>query len=283
MTDSGDFSIQTKKIEDLLEKEDPILLKKFQRLCDIIKGYEGGVIAFSGGVDSSLLAFLGHHLLTKSLIVTADSPTLPRNELSEAKKFAKKYSLNHRIISHNELEDPRFMKNDEQRCFFCKDGLFGVLNEIREKEGYDHVIDGSNFDDLDDFRPGREAAKQNNVKSPLIKAELGKKDIRVISKALNLPTWDKPQMACLSSRFPRNMKINEDDLKKVEEAENAVKELGYNDVRVRIHGDIARIEIGSHEEVDLVELKELVPEIKKIGFKYVALDLEGYRTGSLNL
>ncbi|UCG71192.1 MAG: ATP-dependent sacrificial sulfur transferase LarE [Thermoplasmata archaeon] len=267
---------------ELLKKEDPDLEKKFRKLCDIMKGYEGGVIAFSGGVDSSLLAFLGHHLLSKSLAVTADSPTLPRSELSEAEKFAKLYDINHRIISHNELEDPRFVKNDEQRCFFCKDGLFAVLNEIREKEGYDHVIDGSNFDDLDDFRPGREAAKENKVRSPLIQAELGKRDIRAISKALNLPTWDKPQMACLSSRFPRNMNINEEDLKKVEEAENAVKELGYKDVRVRIHGDLARIEIGGDEDIDLKELKELVPKIKELGFKYVSLDLEGYRTGSLN-
>lgn len=275
-------TIQMEKIERLLNKEDPKLPKKFRRLCDIIKKCESGVVAFSGGVDSSLLAYLCHQLQGKSLSVTADSPTLPRNELSGAVEFAKRYNLNHRIISYNELEDERFARNDEMRCFYCKDGLFSVLDEIREKEGYDCVMDGSNFDDLDDYRPGRKAAERNNVVSPLIEAELDKEDIRTVSRILGLPTWDKPQMACLSSRFPRNVRINEDDLKKVEKAEIAIKKLGYKDVRVRFHGEIARIEIGKGQDIDLRKLRQLVPKIKELGFKFVTLDLEGYRTGSLN-
>lgn len=282
MKSQKNFDIKIKNAEKLLSKEKPALQKKFSRLLQVIKDCKSGVVAFSGGVDSSLLAYLCHHILSKSLFITIDSPTLPRSELNDAINFAKKYKLNHRIISHNELEDERFARNDEQRCFYCKEGLFKILNEIREKEGYECVIDGSNFDDLNDYRPGREAAKKQDVLSPLIEAELGKKEIRAISKALGLHTWDKPQMACLSSRFPRNVRINEDDLVRVEKAENALKKLGYRDVRVRIHEEVARIEIGKEENIDLEKLKILVPKIKKLGFKYVTLDLEGYRTGSLN-
>jgi uncharacterized protein len=265
-----------------LLSEDPELADKFSMLCEVIKTYESAVVAFSGGVDSSLLAYLVYHLLEKSICVTANSPTLPRSELSEAKNFAKMYNLNHIIISHNELEDKKFVRNDKDRCFFCKDGLFQELNDLKVKEGYNWIIDGSNFDDLDDYRPGLRACSKNDVKSPLIEAEMGKQDIRVVSKALALPTWDKPQMACLSSRFPRNNPITEEGLSKVEKAESTLKEMGYRDVRVRIHGEIARIEIGKDEKNDLQKLKDLVPKIKELGFKYVALDLEGYRTGSLN-
>ncbi len=275
-------AFQVDEIIEILAKDDPELPKKFQRLCQSITKCESGIVAFSGGVDSSLLAYLCNALMDRSLSVTADSPTLPRSELLEAKDFANKYGLNHRVIPHNELEDERFVKNDERRCFYCKDGLFKVLNEIKGKGGYDCIIDGSNFDDLDDYRPGRDAVEKNQVKSPLMEAEMGKEEIRKISKALGLPTWDKPQMACLSSRFPRNMSINEEDLKRVEKAEEVLKALSYRDVRVRIHGDIARIEIGREEEIDMKRLRGLVPKIKELGFKYVTLDLEGYRTGSLN-
>jgi uncharacterized protein len=267
-----------KKLSDI----DPNLADKFVNLCSIIKGYKNGVVAFSAGVDSSLLAYLCHMIMVKDLSVTADSPTLPRRELTEAIEFATVNQLNHRIISYNELDDERFAENDERRCFYCKDGLFGILEDIRKKEGYNFVIDGSNFDDMDDYRPGREAAKKNLVKSPLLEAELNKKEIRTISRALGLRTWDKPQMACLSSRFPRNTPITNENLKRVEKAEELVKGLGFHDVRVRFHDNLAKIEIGSKEEIDLKRLKSIVPEIKKLGFKFVTLDLEGFRSGSLN-
>jgi uncharacterized protein len=221
-------------------------------------------------------------IMTKELSVTADSPTLARRELSEAIKFAQEYRLNHRIISYNELGDKRFAENTERRCFYCKDGLFGILEDIRMEEGYKFVVDGSNFDDLDDFRPGREAVHKNRVKSPLLEAEMRKEDIRMVSRALGLPTWDRPQMACLSSRFPKYTPITREDLARVESAEEILKDLGFFDVRVRFYRDLAKIEIGSHEEIDLKRLRKIVPEFKELGFKYVTLDLEGFRSGSLN-
>ncbi|UCF07270.1 MAG: ATP-dependent sacrificial sulfur transferase LarE [Thermoplasmata archaeon] len=278
----GDTSYQLDELTEVIGKEDPELAEKYAELCNSIKQCRSCIVAFSGGVDSALLAYLCSRLGPKCLCVTADSLTLPRSELSEARAFGVKYGLNLRFIQHNELSDDRFAKNDEKRCYYCKDGLFTVLNEIKDKEGYECIFDGSNHDDLDDFRPGREAAVQNKVRSPLLEAKMSKEDIRKVSKALGLSTWDKPQMACLSSRFPRHTRINEEDLKRVEKAEEAVKALGFRDVRVRIHGEIARIEIGRQEKVDIEGLRKAIPAIKALGFKYVALDLEGYRTGSLN-
>jgi uncharacterized protein len=282
MDSEEDWNVQFKRTVSLLRGDNPGLAKKFEKLCKEIKDCKSGVIAFSGGVDSALLAFLGHRIMSNMLAVTADSPTTPRSELSDARDFVNKFKINNRVISYSELDDERFVKNDEQRCFFCKDGLFRNLEEIRIKENYDCIIDGSNYDDLSDFRPGREAAQKNNVKSPLLEAELGKDDIRKISELLNLPTWDKPQMACLSSRFPRDTPITQKDLQRIERAEELVKGLGYYDVRVRFHGDLAKIEIGANEEIELSKLRNLVPEIKKLGFKYVTLDLQGFRSGSLN-
>jgi uncharacterized protein len=277
-----EWEVIYERTKENLEKDDPKIAHKFQKLCDLLLEYQSGVVAFSGGVDSSLLAYLCHMIMGKELSVTADSPTLPRRELTEAIEFAQNNHLNHRIIKYNELDDDRFAKNDERRCFYCKDGLFGYLEDIRKKEGYDIVIDGSNHDDLDDFRPGREAAKKNKVKSPLLKAQLGKEEIRIVSRALGLDTWDKPQMACLSSRFPRDTPITDEDLMQVEKAEEMVKELGFHDVRVRFYRALAKIEIGVDEKIDLSQLRSLVPKFKKLGFKYVTLDLEGFRSGSLN-
>jgi uncharacterized protein len=181
-----------------------------------------------------------------------------------------------------ELDDDNFVKNDGLRCFYCKDGLFKTLETIRISEQYNCIIDGSNYDDLSDYRPGREAAEKNHVKSPLIEAKLGKEEIRTVSELLGLPTWDKPQMACLSSRFPKDTPITHDNLNRIEKAEVMVKDLGYRDVRVRFHGDLAKIEIGIKENLDIVKLRAIVPKIKELGFKYVTLDLEGFRSGSLN-
>jgi uncharacterized protein len=282
MDELMDWDNQYKTTMDILRDENPHLAEKFEILCEIIKNCKSGIVAFSGGVDSALLAYLCKQLMDDVLCVTADSPTTPRSELEDARVFVKRYNITSRIISYNELEDERFVKNDEQRCFYCKDGLFKTLEEIRASGKYNCLIDGSNYDDLSDFRPGREAAKKNNVKSPLLEAKLGKEDIRFVSESLGLPTWDKPQMACLSSRFPRDTPITSQDLKRIEDAEVLIKGLGYRDVRVRFHGDMAKIEIGAGEELSFEELRAIVPKIKELGFKYVTLDLEGFRSGSLN-
>lgn len=255
---------------------------KLLKLCEVIRKYESAVIAYSGGVDSSLLAYICTKLLSKTLCITADSPTLPRKELDDAVQFAERYGLNHRIISYNELDDERFVANDERRCFYCKDGLFKALKAIQEQDNFDAVFDGANYDDLSDYRPGKYAEKKHGIISPFVETGIGKNEIREISKALRLPTWEKPQAACLASRVARGMEVTEERLRQIENAEEVVKNLGYKDVRVRYHGDIARIEIGKNEKIDLRALKSVITKIKEQRFKYVVLDLEGYRTGSLN-
>jgi uncharacterized protein len=282
MSEDDPGEIDPDEIIKTLGKSNPVLSKKLEELYGLIRGYKSAVIAFSGGVDSSLLAVLSNMLLSKALCVVADSPTLPRAELEEAKKFAETHGLNLRIISYSELDDSRFVVNDERRCYYCKDGLFKSLKTIQEEEGYDKIFDGSNFDDLDDYRPGRDAEREHGIVSPFVDAKIGKEEIREISKILGLSTWDKPQMACLSSRVAKGMEITDERLKQIEISEKIIKDLGYKDVRVRHHGDIARIEIGQNEKIDLEALKSIIPQIKKQRFKYVVLDLEGYRTGSLN-
>ncbi|MCK4757093.1 MAG: ATP-dependent sacrificial sulfur transferase LarE [Thermoplasmata archaeon] len=267
---------------EILKLEDNELAGKFDELCEIISGCGSALVAFSGGTDSALLAYLSSKLLDRCLCVTAKSTTISRTELSGAMSFASQHNLEFRIIDHNELDDARFCTNDKQRCFYCKDGLFKVLGQLMEAEGLEAVFDGSNHDDLDDYRPGRMAAQDNNVRSPLLEAGLGKSDIRKLSKKFCLETWDKPQMACLASRIPYSSEITLEKLAAIEKAEELVRGLGYRDVRVRHHGDIARIELGKDEPVDLDKLKSVVPQIKKLKFKYVVLDIEGYRTGSLN-
>ncbi len=265
-----------------IAKDNPEISDKLLKLREVIGKYESAVIAYSGGVDSSLLAYICTKLLSKALCITANSPTLPRKELDDAVKFAERYGLDHRIISYNELDDERFVANDERRCFYCKDGLFKALKAIQEQENFDAVFDGSNHDDLDDYRPGKDAEKKHGVISPFVEAGIGKNDIREISKALRLPTWEKPQAACLASRVARGMEVTEERLRQIENAEEVIKNLGFKDVRVRHHGDIARIEIGKSEIIDLEALKSVISKIKEQRFKYVVLDLEGYRTGSLN-
>lgn len=265
-----------------LSREDRETAKKFLVLCEFIKQVKSAVVAFSGGTDSALVSFIASKTLDKHLAITADSPTMPEGELKFARRFAERHGINHRIIKYNELENRNFVANNKDRCFYCKDGLFKALNEIKEREGYNTVFDGSNFDDLSDFRPGRRAGEHNNTLSPLIHAKLNKTEIRRISKLLGLETWDKAQNACLSSRIQYGEKITLEKLRVVDKAESLVKGLGHRDVRVRVHGEIARIEIGKAESINLERLKTIAPDIKRLGFKYVVLDLEGYRSGSLN-
>ena len=265
-----------------IKDDDPLLAERFGKLCAAIQGYGSALVAFSGGTDSALLAYISSKLLDRCLCVTARSPTISETELSGARSFASQHELEFWVIDHNELDDDRFCVNDKQRCFYCKDGLFKALGQLVEEEGLEVVFDGSNHDDLDDYRPGRKAAQDNNVKSPLLEAGLNKPDIRRLSKIFDLDTWEKPQMACLASRFPYGTTISEENLSVIEKAEDIVRGLGHKDVRVRYHGDIARIELGKDEHIDLDKLRSIIPEIKQLRFKYVVLDIEGYRTGSLN-
>ena len=267
---------------ELMRSKNSKLAMKFSKLCDFLDDYKSAIIAFSGGVDSSLISFLCSKLLDEHSCITADAPIFPDGELKDAIAFARCYHLNHRIIKHDVLNDPRFSMNDTNRCFYCKNGFFGELNEIKAKESYEVIFDGSNYDDLKDYRPGRKAAEKNGVKSPFIEVKLGKEEIRKISKLLGLHIWKKPKTTCLASRIPYGIEIEEELLKRIDRAEEILKSMGYQNVRVRFHGDVARIEIGRNEIVDLEKLRGVVPKIKNQGFKYATLDLEGYRTGSLN-
>ncbi len=256
--------------------------KKMIKLKNILKSMDSAIVAFSGGVDSSFLAKICHDALgEKCIAITAVSETYPKEDLESAKKVAKLIGVRHKIIRTNEMKNRNFASNPRDRCYFCKLELFSELRKIAEKMKIKNVVDGTNIDDLKDIRPGLKAKEEFEVVSPLCLAELGKREIRTLSKGMGLPTHDKPSSPCLASRIPFNSEITEEKIKAVEKSENMLKRLGYKTIRVRHHGNIARIEIGD-KKVSLKELKEIACKIKKIGFKYVTLDLEGYRTGSLN-
>lgn len=260
--------------------------KKFAKLIDIIKPMGSVIVAYSGGVDSTLLLKAASMADLQSILaVTADSESLPRDELLFAKQMASYLNVPHRIIKTEELEDEDFASNPPERCYYCKKELFGKLKEVALKENFSYILDGTNADDTKDFRPGRHAAAEIGVRSPLLEVGLGKKEIREISLELGLPTWDKPQTPCLASRFPYGQRITAQELEKVEKAERFLKNFGLKELRVRNHGDVARIEV-IPEEIPIFERREIrtktVRFLKSLGFKYVTLDLQGFRSGSLN-
>lgn len=262
------------------------LQKKFDHLKSSISQAGSAAIAFSGGVDSTFLLKVcsdipGYEVLA----VTARSETFPVRELEQARLLARQMLAPHVIIRSEELNTPGFSDNPPDRCFMCKNGLFSKVNIIADEHGLDYVFDGSNADDVDDFRPGRKAARKLGVRSPLEESGLGKKDIRILSKALGLPTWNKPSFACLSSRFPYYSKITRLALGQVEKGENYLWEIGMRVFRVRHHGTIARLETGENEMRLLWNRdtrNQLVKYFKSIGYAYITVDLEGYRTGSMN-
>lgn len=260
--------------------------KKFFHLKEILSGMDGVCVAFSGGVDSTFLLRVARDMLGERVIaVTATSPTYPESELKEAISLAESMNVRHIVISSNELEIPGFSENSTNRCYHCKNELFRKLKKIAEDHGIGNVVDGSNHDDTGDFRPGRRAAKELGVRSPLSEAGLTKKEIRYLSKQLGLRTWNKPSFACLSSRFPYGERITEEKLRKVERAERFLRELGFTQFRVRHHNGIARLEFLPEEmcffnDADL--RVRIDTELKRIGFNYVTVDLLGYRTGSMN-
>lgn len=256
--------------------------KKLSKLKNIVKNLDSVIIAFSGGVDSSFLAKVCHDVLGgKCVAVTAVSETYPKEDLESAKRVAKFVGIRHLIIRTGEMKNKKFSSNPKDRCFYCKTELFSELRKLAKKMNIKNIIDGTNADDLKDFRPGLKAKEKFGVASPLAIVGLNKREIRKFSKDMGLPTHDKPSSPCLASRIPCGSEISLRKIKSIEEAESAIRKLGYKTVRVRHHGDIARIEIGD-KKIDLKKLKSVSEKIKKSGFKYVALDLDGYRTGSLN-
>lgn len=263
-----------------------ILEQKYDHLRKIVNEAEKVAIAFSGGVDSTFLFKVCVDLLgDNAWAVTARSSTYPVRELEQSKELAEKIGGKQMIIDSEELEVPGFSDNPPNRCFMCKSELFSKVISIAEEHGIKYVFDGNNADDVGDFRPGRVAARKLGVRSPLEEAGLTKQDIRDLSRALGLPTWDKPAFACLSSRFPYHTKITEPALQQVEKAESFLWDLGMREFRVRHHGTIARIELGEREMKLFWEdnVKEtIVSQFKSLGYTYVTLDLEGYRTGSMN-
>ena len=259
---------------------------KLAALRAYLKQTEGIVIAFSGGVDSTFLAAVAtEELGPKALAVTALSPTYPQREQKEAVEFAARLGIRHELVESNELDIPGFADNPVNRCYFCKSELFRIIRSIADRHGIKVIADGTNADDSKDYRPGRRAAQELGVASPLLEAGMTKADIRSLSRSMGLPTAEKPAFACLASRFPYGTRITEEKLKTVDRVENALRRLGFKQVRVRHHGEVARIEV-EPEAIGRFALNEVRNQVleaaKNAGFAYVALDLEGYRTGSMN-
>lgn len=260
--------------------------EKLKRLRDTIKALESVVVAFSGGVDSSLVAKVCYDVLgNKTLAVTARSETYPEYEYEEAKKIAKEIGIPHMTLDTSELGIEGFAQNPPNRCYFCKSELFGKLKEVAREKGYKHVADGANLDDVGEYRPGLDAAKELGVRSPLKESGLRKPDIRELSKYLKLSNWDKPPYACMSSRFPYGNSITEEKLAIVAAAENYLRSIGLRQFRVRHHDTIARIEVMPGDIPELLQndkRRALIRKFKEIGYKYVTIDMEGYRSGSMN-
>jgi len=258
--------------------------QKLEKLKQILKSLDSVLIAFSGGVDSSFLAKVAYDVLGDNAIaVTADSSLY--TEVEEAKEVAEEIGIKHEVFSTEELDISEFSSNPPDRCYYCKKELFSKLWKIAEEKGLKHVIDGTNYDDLGDYRPGMKATAELNVLSPLKETKLTKSEIRELSKKFGLKTWNKPSMACLASRFPYGTAITNEKLSVVGEAEKFLRELGIRQLRVRHHKDIARIEVLPEDMNIFLQngiREKVVEKFKQLGYTYIALDLGGYRTGSMN-
>lgn len=263
-----------------------VIEQKWERLKTLLQELQCAVLAYSGGVDSSLLMKAASEVLGPRLIaVTSVSETYPPGELNAAKTFARLLGVTHRILRTTELSSEDFVQNSTDRCYFCKKELFEKIRQIADAEGIPVILDGSNADDLKDYRPGTKAAKEYSIRSPLQEAGFTKSDVRDCARLLGLPVWDKPSLACLSSRIPYGTRITPGILQTVHSAEEHMRSLGFREVRVRHHGDTARIEVRKSDFEHMLTgdtARKLIAALKKLGYTYICLDLEGYRTGSMN-
>lgn len=263
-----------------------VLLKKQERLIDELRRLGSVVVAYSGGTDSAYLAWAAREALgDRALAITADSPSIPESHKRDAEEFVRQFGIAHQYIQTLEFENPDYLRNDKNRCFHCKDELFTRLDEYAREHGLENIIYGVNKDDLGDYRPGQQAAKKHEVKAPLVDADLTKAEIRELSRVAGLTTWDRPAAACLSSRIPYGTPVTLLNVKTVELGEEELKGLGFRQFRTRFHGELVRLEIAREEmprALDVQMIQRFSEIFRKLGFKYVTLDLDGYRQGSLN-
>lgn len=262
----------------------PELAEKYETLRAEIRSYESALVALSGGIDSSLVAFVAGQVLgDRALAITSGSESLKAADLQLAKEITAEWGVSHRIIKTREIENENYVKNLQNRCYFCKSTLYKDLAEIAAREGYHWVLNGTNRDDLGDYRPGLAAADENEVKSPLLACGFSKQDIRELAAHLSLRNAKKPAAACLSSRVPYGTAISSDLLQQIEDAEHVLEMLGFRQYRVRHHGEVARLELEPEDFPKALEHRlEIEQKFKQLGYQYVALDLKGFRSGSMN-
>ena len=266
-------------------KQTITLVNKQKQLREFLEEMESVVVAYSGGIDSTLLLKLAYDSLGDERVVaiTAVSPSVPQHEVEEAQAIAREIGARHVLIESHEAEDPRYLANTPNRCYFCKTNVYDQLIDYAQREGYRGVVDGTNADDMDDHRPGRRAALERGVRSPLQEVGLTKAELRNLARALELPNWNKPAAACLSSRIPYGTAITPEMLSQVERAELVFKEMDFGQLRVRHHDDVARIEVDPDEfEEVLANRDQIIEALQELGYTYVTLDLAGFRSGSMN-
>ena len=259
---------------------------KDQRLRELLSGFSSAIVAFSGGVDSAYLSVVATQVLgSGALCVTADSPSYPEHHRSLARQVAESFALRHEVVNTAELDRPEYRANPVNRCYYCKDELYSTLTTIASARAIDVVLDGNNADDRGDYRPGRQAAREHGVRSPLDEVGLTKEEIRELSRAAGMATWDEPASACLSSRIPYDHEITNEKLRMVDQAEDALRALGFRVCRVRHHDTLARLELGRDEiarALDEGVRDQILAAVRAVGYRQVAVDLQGYRMGSLN-